>query len=665
MMPVVIDIARRTKRPPSKLLMPLAFASLLGGLNTLIGTPPNILISDSLRQFGLQPFRMFDYTPVGVVAMLAGIAFVALIGRHLLPSRDIGRSDNAAQAEFVLQERLFILKLPARSILEGKTLSETRLGRALGINVIAILRGGVVSLAPGAEKVLKGGDRMLVVGRLYHLDELRSRRHLTLESKAPHLDQLSSEKVALAEVRIAGNSKLLGRTLLGSDFRRKYGAIVLAIRREGQAMLRGVDTIRLRAGDDLLIQAPRPVLEELPGISEFEAVRILDPGDLSEDYAFEDWLIGLRVPAKSMLIGKTLAESRIAEVFGLAVLGIRRDGVVELVPNPFVPLEEGDVLLAKGNPHDLVTLRGLEQLEIETHQEPKLDDLDTESIGFAEATLSPRTSIAGKTLRQIQLRERYGLSVLGVWRKGRAYRTDLRDMPLKLGDALLLHGHREKLSIFAKDSDFLMLTEALRQPPRLEKAPWALLVMVAVLLPVILGWLPIAISAVMGVALMVLTGSLTMDEAYRSIEWQAVFLIAGMLPLGIAMEQTGAAQFLAEGVISVTGSGNPLVVLAGLFLLAATASQIMPNAAVAVLLAPIAFNTANDIGVSPYPMLMGVAVAASAAFLSPVGHAVNVLVMGPGGYRFTDYLKVGIPLTLVTLIVTLLVLPQVWPFYPQ
>jgi di/tricarboxylate transporter len=177
-----------------------------------------------------------------------------------------------------------------------------------------------------------------------------------------------------------------------------------------------------------------------------------------------------------------------------------------------------------------------------------------------------------------------------------------------------------------------------------------------------LDLVPIAISALAGIVLMILTRCLTMEEAYRAIEWKAVFLIAGMLPLGIAMEQTGAARFLAEGMVGLVGGLGPLAVLAGLFILAALASQVMPNPAVAVLLAPIALNTANDLGISPYPLMMAVAISASAAFLSPVGHSANVLVMGPGGYRFSDYTKVGIPLTLVVLLVVLAVVPIVWPF---
>jgi di/tricarboxylate transporter len=218
------------------------------------------------------------------------------------------------------------------------------------------------------------------------------------------------------------------------------------------------------------------------------------------------------------------------------------------------------------------------------------------------------------------------------------------------------------LRVLGEEPDFLVLTEAAQEAPRTNKAPLALLVMAVVLIPVILDLVPIAISALVGIVLMIVTRCLTMEEAYRAIEWKAVFLIAGMLPLGIAMEQTGAASFLAEGMVSLVGGLGPLAVLAGLFILAALASQVMPNPAVAVLLAPIALNTARDLGISPYPFMMAVAISASAAFLSPVGHSANVLVMGPGGYRFADYTKVGIPLTLVVLLVVLVAVPIIWPF---
>jgi di/tricarboxylate transporter len=188
-----------------------------------------------------------------------------------------------------------------------------------------------------------------------------------------------------------------------------------------------------------------------------------------------------------------------------------------------------------------------------------------------------------------------------------------------------------------------------------------MLIMAGVIITVLIGWIPIAIAAIAGSALMIVTGCLRIEDAYRQIDWRAVFLIAGMLPLGIAMEQSGAAEFLANGMIALVGDLGATALMAGLFLLTNVASQFMPNAVVTVLMAPIALSTAADQNISPYALMMIIAIAASAAFMSPVGHPANVLVMGPGGYRFSDYMKVGIPLTIVVLIITLLVLPIFWP----
>jgi di/tricarboxylate transporter len=235
---------------------------------------------------------------------------------------------------------------------------------------------------------------------------------------------------------------------------------------------------------------------------------------------------------------------------------------------------------------------------------------------------------------------------------------------LQFGDALLLYGSRHRFRVLASEPDFLVLTEVAQETLKPDKAPIALAVMAGVLIPVILGWLPISIAAVIGAALMVLTGSLLMDDAYIYIEWKAVFLIAGMLPLGVAMDQTGAARLLAEQMVALVGGLGPLAVVAALFLLATLTSQVMPNPAVAVLLAPIAISAANELGISPYALMMTVALSASASFLSPVAHPANLLILGPGGYRFTDYIKVGLPLTLVVLGVILVTLPIFWPLTP-
>ena len=662
MLPVVVDIARRTGRPPSRLLMPLAFAALLGGLNTLIGTPPNILVSEALYQYGLEPFHMFDYTPTGIVVMLAGITFMVLVGRHLLPKRDIKdlpENNHAIPGEFFsLHERMFVISLPQDSALAGKTLAQSRLGAALGLNVLAILRVDQNRLAPDPAAILRPGDRLLVEGRANLLDELRGPRLLVEEDDHLAVEQLLSSEIGLAEIQLPPQLALGGQTLEQIDFRRRFGVIVLAIRRGGGVVRTNLEKLPLQQDDILLVQGSREQLESLQSETEFHPS---SAGALSA-YQLEERLVVMRVPQESALVNKTLVESRLGDAFGLGVMGIIRDGATQLIPDPDAPLAAGDLLLVKARAEDLQTLEGLGRLEIDQQPPPDLSELESEHVGLAEMVLSPRTTLAGQTVRQIHFRDKFGLSVLAIWRQGRAYRSNLRDMPLRFGDALLLYGRRERLRVLGAEPDFLVLTEAAQEAPRLDKAPLAVLIMLVVLIPVILDWVPIAIATLAGVVLMILTRCLTMEEAYRSIEWKAIFLIAGMLPLGTAMEQTGAASYLAEGMVALVGPFGPLAVTGGLFLLAALASQVMPNPAVAVLLAPIALNTASDLGISPYPLMMAVAISASAAFLSPVGHSANVLVMGPGGYRFSDYTKVGIPLTLVVLAVVLIVMPIFWPF---
>ena len=662
-LPVVIDIARRTNRPPSKLLMPLAFAALLGGLTTLIGTPPNILISEALRDASLAPFKMFDYTPVGVAALLTGTIFMVLVGRHLLPTRDITKESSSSRSVDIkelygLPEHMVFLQLPENSVLSGKSLSESRLGSALGINVVAIIRGGHTHLAPDTNFCLNSGDKLLVEGHLEQFKELHNGNHLRLQGERFSVERLISSEVELVEVRLLAGSSLIGYTLRQIGFRHQYQVIVLAIKRGDIALRTNLENIPLLADDVLLVQGRSTQLEELNRESGLHVT----PPEALEPYNLEERLMMVYVPEDSTLVGKTLIESRLGDAYGLGVLGIIRQGSTNLMPSPEEPIEGGDTLLVKGKQSDLIMIEGLKNLGVETQSAPDLGKLETEETGLAETVLSPHTTLVGKTLREINFRAKYGLSVLAIWRGGSAYRSNLRDMALRFGDALLLYGPRQRLRMLGSEPDFLVLTEEAQEAPKSKKMPIALLIMALVLLPVILGWVSIAVSAVVGVVLMILTRCLSMEEAYRYIEWKAVFLIAGMLPLGIAMEKTGAARFLAEVMLSMIGDLGPVAVMAGLFILAALASQIMPNPAVAVLLAPVALNAASDLGVSPFPLMMTVAVSASAAFLSPVGHSANVLVMGPGGYRFSDYIKVGLPLTLAILIVVILVMPIFWPF---
>jgi di/tricarboxylate transporter len=334
------------------------------------------------------------------------------------------------------------------------------------------------------------------------------------------------------------------------------------------------------------------------------------------------------------------------------------------MPEPWETLQGNDRLVVEGRLSDFEILRELEKLIIERRARPDIEALVSGNVGLLEAILSPRTRLVGKTLRQLNFREKYGLSVLSVWREGKAYRTNLRDMALRFGDALLLFGPRNKLRMLGREPDFIVLTEAAQEELRLEKMKFSILIMGGILLPVIIGWVPIYIAAVIGAALMVLFGCLSMDEAYRQIEWKAVFLIAGLLPLGTALDQTGTARMIAEGVVTFVGPFGPRAVMLGLVALTFLATCFIPTAALVVLMAPIVLNTSANMGLSPYAFMMAIAMAASASFMTPISHPANILVMGPGGYRFMDYFKVGGLLTVVVLIVIIFILPVFWPLTP-
>jgi di/tricarboxylate transporter len=663
MLPAVIDLARKTGRAPSKLLIPVSFGALLGGMNTLIGTPPNLLISEALRSRGIAPFEMFDYTPTGIIVLLVGVAFVSLVGRKLLPNtgirRDVHHASGTELSEtYGLKERLFMIRIPEQSSLAGKSLRDSRIGTALGLNLIAILRSGETLLAPDSQTILSAGDQLLVGGRIDQLQDVSQHRPLELEQEELSLESLTSAEIEIAQLGLPPHSPFIGKTLGQIHFRQQYQLNVLAIWRDGQPRRTGLQNIPLQMGDVLLVQGAG---EKIRSIHD-EPNLFVSSADEIELYRLKERLIMVRIPPDSNLAGKTLSESRLGESFGFNVLSIVRNGKQMHMPGGSQKLRVGDSLLLEGKTADLDTLEGLKGLEIARGDEVDLSQLETEDVGLVEAVLSPRSKLVGNTLRRLQFRERFGLSVLAIWRGGRAYRSNLSNIPLQFGDALLLHGPKRRFHLLATEPDFIILTEAIPRSTRPNKAPHAILIMAAVLIPVIAGWLPIALAAVGGVALMILSGALTMDEAYQSIEWRVIFLIAGMLPLGIALERTGAAQLLAEAVVGLVGELGPLAVMGSLFILSALASQFMPNAAVAVLLAPIALNAASDLNVSPYPMMMTVAVSASAAFLSPVGHPANLLVMGPGGYKFSDYLRVGIPLTLVIFVAVLIAMPIIWPF---
>ena len=668
MLPVVIEIARRTQIPASRLLMPLAYGCLLGGLTTMIGTPPNLLISGALQLAGESPFGLFDFTPIGGAALILGTLFMALVARYLLPrtkpEETQRRSQRNLRTQYGLHSRAFEMRVPEDSILVGKTLGQSRLGAAAGLVVIALEHGGRTELMPSRQTVLRGGHKLVVQGQLDRFREFQRWSELVIEREAPVLQGLMAGQVKLVEVVVEENSPLVANLLQHSEFRKTYGANVLAIRRGELVRRVHLANVPLRPGDTLLLQTSPETVEELERSSEFRGCREVSEEELSETYRLQERIFVVRVPRESQLAGDTLMRSRLGDAFDFRLLAFFREGELRIIPEPDQSLRSGDLLLIQGREEDLDVLRGLQELQVERSAPTNLHAFESDRLSLLEATLDPRSSLTGQPLSEVNFRDKYGLELVAVWRKGESIRSNLDQLVVQQGDALLLLGPRDKLSVLERDPEFLILTPVTQRPIDTARAPIAAGIMLTVVFSVLSGWLPIYIAAVIGATLMVLTRCLTMEDAYRAIEWRAIFLIAGMLPLGTAMQQTGAAEFLAQQTMQLLGPMGPWWVIGGLYLITAAGTMVIPTAALVVLMSPIVLSASADLGIAPQTAMMAVAMAASASFTSPISHPANILVMGPGGYRFADYLKLGLPLTAVVFVTVMLLLPVFWPLTP-
>lgn len=516
LLPAVVAAAWRIRSTPSRLLIPMAFAAQIGGLLTLIGTPPNIVVTDTLKSVGLHPFGFFEFGLIGLPLVVVVTAYMLVVGRRWLPHRELeGRVEPALSAgeladAYQLEESLFRLRARRGSALVGKTLAESRLGRDYGITVLRVERAG-----EGRERVPR----------------------LPLE----------------------GFTDSLGR-------RREQAANVPA------------------PGPDTTIYADDVILVE----------------------------------------GTPAAVERAVVRFNL---GIR-------------PADSSD--------------------------DPLKEDLLSREVGLAEILITPRSALIGQTLPEAHFGDKYNVRVLAIWRRGKPLdNVPLTGVKLAFGDALLVRGTWKAIGIMERESrNFVVVGRpaAMQRPGGLSsQAIVALLSMLLLLLLLLTGWVPTVIAVLIAAMVMVLGGALKMEEAYRSVNWESIILIAAMLPMSTALETTGGAAFIANGLVNTLGSMHPLLLLAGVFLLTTAFTQVISNTATTVLVAPIALQAALNLGVSPHSLLMMVAVGASSAFLTPIASPVNMLVLTPGGYRFNDFMKSGLPLLLIFLLVSVIILPLVWP----
>jgi len=474
LMPVVIMVARRTKLPPSKLLIPLAFGSLLGGVCTLIGTPPNILINALLQEYTGEGFQIFSFTPLGLVLLACGISYMAFFGHKLLPERKSGTLTEAYQVKEYITE----VEILEGSPLHGRTISQSMLERELDMKVRALLRKG-----------------------------------------------------------------------------RKY---------------------------------PRPKRNR--------------------------------------------------------------------------KLRVGDILFLEGDPEGILKVMKEKGLLVVPERDNPLPGTSSEKIVVVEASLDPTSDMVGKTLSQERFASTHGLTVLAIWRSGAPVVRKVDHVVLQFGDVLLLQGPEEKVRHLARGHGFLVLGGVDPVPYRPRRAPIAMATILGVILLTVTGLAPIMVAATLGGLVMILSRCLTVKEAYDSIDWPIIILIAGTLPLGHAMQNSGAAELLAHMIIEGVGAYGPWMVLGAVFLITFCLTEVMSHAAAAVLVAPIAYNTAIELAVSPRPFFMAVAIAASMCFMTPISHQSNALVMGPGGYKFFDYTRVGAPLNITVWIVATLIIPLLFPF---
>jgi di/tricarboxylate transporter len=279
--------------------------------------------------------------------------------------------------------------------------------------------------------------------------------------------------------------------------------------------------------------------------------------------------------------------------------------------------------------------------------------------------LTPRSELIGRTLRDARFRERHGLTVLGILRKGQPLRDNLTQTPLAFGDSLLMGGGWRQIDLLQQEKKNFMVLNLPREmdevAPSRSRAPWALTIMLGMLALMTFNIVPSVTAVLLAALAMGATGCIGMKNAYNSINWESLVLIAGMLPMATALEKTGGLELIVNGLVTSLGELGPIALMAGLFVLTSVFSQFISNTATTVLVAPIAVGAAAGLGISPYPLLMTVAIAASTAFATPVASPVNTLVLGPGGYRFNDFVKVGVPLQLLAMVITLLAVPVLFP----
>ncbi len=399
----------------------------------------------------------------------------------------------------------------------------------------------------------------------------------------------------------------------------------------------------------------------------FVAPRLLpdntDAATLTQKYRLSNYLSTLVVREGSPLVGTSPVEAKLRERHGIDILRIAREGQDRWFGLRDTHLVAGDRLLVRGDAHEILAMKDM-GLVPDGERRVADRDLASEATAVSEAVVPPGSELIGTTIRESSFRRRYGLFVLALRKHGRTLSSGIADTPLEAGDTLLLQGRRDALDGLSDHPDFFVLREVPVSEPRRGRAWLAATIMISVVVVGGLEILPILPTALVGALLMVLTGCLNPKEAHESIDWMVLFLLAGMFPLGIAIEKSGVDSFAAVGVAKLAAIAGPSVVTTTFLVGATLLTSIVSNSGTAVLLSPIALAVATDLHVSPWPLLLAIAFGASTDFSTPVGYQTNLMVYGAGGYKFGDFVRAGLPLTILFWISGSLLIPIFWPLHP-
>lgn len=389
------------------------------------------------------------------------------------------------------------------------------------------------------------------------------------------------------------------------------------------------------------------------------------PAAITDAYELGKYITELRVMPESPLIGKSVAEAQLGEKHSVYVLELMRGEHKHWSPRAET-LREGDVLLVRGNLEKIKTLKDSSKLDFEPEfklQDSQFSGEDGDQAQvLVEAMVAPGARLAGHTLEALDFQWTYNATVLAVHRRGEVLREKLKDVNLNVGDVLLLLVPKSELKVLRANHNLIVLNEREEAALPKRKAWLAIGIMAAAITVAGLGWLPIVASAILGGIALVATRCIGNDQAYQAIDWRVIVLLAGVLPLGIAMQKSGLAQGIADFSVNWVGGFGPLAVLAAVYLTTALLTELMSNNAAAVLITPIAFTTAVSMGVSPTPFLVAVLFAASTSFATPVGYQTNTMVYNAGNYRFVDFMKMGIPLNLIFWGMAVFLIPKFFPF---